>query len=397
VHMPRFPVEPGNDRLTGGPGDDVIDGGDGDDSVSGGDGADKLSGGAGDGADEVRGEGGLDTFVAVDSPAEQPDRAPDEPVEQAFEVAPTPPATPVAAVEDGVLVVRGTDAAETIRLAQRGPVISYSLERGGEVFWGTIASDGRITAVRVEAGGGNDDVSLGSISGAAGYPQGFSGVSLPARVLGGGGNDMLRAGAGDDEIVGGAGDDMLYGQGGNDSIDGADGADYLTGGEGDDTLSGAEGNDRMGSATEPIPPLPPGAFDYVLVSDPERGNDTLSGGDGDDVIGGGFGNDTADGGEGNDTVGGDDGDDTLRGGPGDDRVGLGEYSLNPSPLGETGSDRVFGGAGADRLFGGEGADEIRGEEGNDTFFDTDAPAEQLDRQPDETIEHVAPAIQFTIG
>src|SRR5688572_348706 len=104
----RFPPEQGNDRLAGGTGDDVIDGGDGSDRVFGGDGADRLSGGAWTGTDEVRGEAGRDTFVNFDTPAEQLDRASDEPVGETFESAPPPPEGPVATVEDGVLVIRGT-------------------------------------------------------------------------------------------------------------------------------------------------------------------------------------------------------------------------------------------------------------------------------------------------
>ncbi len=37
-----------------------------------------------------------------------------------------------------------------------------------------------------------------------------------------------------------------------------------------------------------------------------------------------------------------------------------------------------------------GADEIRGEADRDTFYDNDAPSEQLDRQSDEPLEHLNP-------
>ena len=43
------------------------------------------------------------------------------------------------------------------------------------------------------------------------------------------------------------------------------------------------------------------------------------------------------------------------------------------------------------MFGGAGTDEIRGEAGTDTFYDIDTPAEQIDREPDEPLEHVPTA------
>jgi Ca2+-binding RTX toxin-like protein len=79
-------------------------------------------------------------------------------------------------------------------------------------------SDDSITSIAVAAAGGNDFVSIAR------------GVSLPANITGGDGNDRLSGGAGADTIDGGAGDDSI------------------TGGLGSDNLSGVAGNDTILSA-----------------------------------------------------------------------------------------------------------------------------------------------------
>jgi Ca2+-binding RTX toxin-like protein len=393
-----YPLEPGDDSIRGGAGDDVIAAGAGNDEVAGGEGADKLWGGGG--ADQVRGEGGGDTFYRFDQPAEQLDRTADEPVENVLNATPSASGAPVASVEDGVLVLRGTDAAETIRVGEReegaaGVTLAFVVTRGGKSFFGAVPYSSGITGVRVEAGGGDDHVALGVHP----YPYLDSpppvgGISVPTRVLGGDGNDRIFGGDGNDDMLGEAGDDYLAGGPGNDTLDGGEGADQVNGGAGDDTLSGGEGDDRLGLLYPErlTVELPDGRIVAAAwTADFEEGNDVLSGGGGNDLLSGGEGNDTADGGDGNDRVHGNHGNDVLRGGAGDDEVGYpntpgGSFSV--LDLEEAGTDRLFGGDGADKLVGGPGTDAIHGEADRDTFYDIDSPAEQLDREPDEPLEHL---------
>jgi hypothetical protein len=105
--------------------------------------------------------------------------------------------------------------------------------------------------------------------------------TVPAYVLGGGGNDtitggdqrdFLIGGGGHDRLYAGAGDDRLSGLGGNDYLEGGSGQDVLTGGDGHDYLVGNSGMDRFyGDAGN----------DTLIAKD--RGYDILHGGEGDDL------------------------------------------------------------------------------------------------------------------
>ena len=64
-------------------------------------------------------------------------------------------------------------------------------------------------------------------------------------VLGGRGDDVLRAGADGGDLEGGPGSDRLYAGPDGARLEGGDGADRLFGGEGDDTLIGDGGRDRL--------------------------------------------------------------------------------------------------------------------------------------------------------
>ncbi len=65
-----------------------------------------------------------------------------------------------------------------------------------------------------------------------------SGVTLPAFMTGGEGNDHLNGGGGPNVLIGGPGDDMLVGGKKNDILIGGAGADRLVGNAGDDILLG---------------------------------------------------------------------------------------------------------------------------------------------------------------
>ena len=165
-----------------------------------------------------------------------------------------------ALADDGTLTVTGDASNNVIQV--------FAHERLGKVLvleaTRTVSPTGRpvisnvsrsmfdlskVTSVVVNAGEGNDIVSLSS--------------AIPGAINGDAGNDLLRGGRGDDEISGGAGNDIVYGGGGDDDIDGGEGNDYLIGGAGADNLSGGAGDDR------------------ILAVD-LKSTDSISGGDGDD-------------------------------------------------------------------------------------------------------------------
>ncbi len=73
------------------------------------------------------------------------------------------------------------------------------------------------------------------------------GITLPAWLYGGGGNDLLIGGGGNDLLIGGGGNDLLIGGPGRDLLIGGRGADWLFGNGGNDLLVGGttafDGND----------------------------------------------------------------------------------------------------------------------------------------------------------
>jgi hypothetical protein len=107
-----------------------------------------------------------------------------------------------------------------------------------------------VVRVEVDAGDGDDVV--------------WVDAPLPARLLGGDGNDVVRI-AGEDPVAasldGGAGDDQLLAGSGDDSLAGGDGDDFLWGGPGADTIDGAVGADAADAG--------PGADDIVLEDELE--------------------------------------------------------------------------------------------------------------------------------
>lgn len=142
-------------------------------------------------------------------------------------------------------------------------------------------------------------------------------TSLPVRVYGEDGDDVVHTGWGDDYVEGGSGADTVYGGSGDDHLDGGSGDDLMSGMAGDDLLRGAWGADKL----------------YGLAGDDQMyGNDaedTLQGGAGDDYLDGGWRKDVIQGNGGNDTLIGDaDFGDDLYGDAGDDRFvmsGIGNY------------------------------------------------------------------------
>ncbi len=101
----------------------------------------------------------------------------------------------------------------------------------------TVFDAGKVTALVVNAGDGDDKVStMGSKKNPMTLSVTLNGQAGNDKLDGGGGNDVLVGGLGNDRLDGGAGDDNLDGGEGNDRLYGGAGADTLTGGAGDDYL-----------------------------------------------------------------------------------------------------------------------------------------------------------------
>jgi Ca2+-binding RTX toxin-like protein len=243
-------------------------------------------------------------------------------------------------------------------------------------FSGTIATSlGTDTLVSIEGligGAGNDVLKAGAtatyLDGGAGSDF-LGGSAFADTLIGRAGNDGIAAGAGNDSLYGGDGDDTLLGQAGDDTISGGIGRDFIDGGDGNDTVNAGDANDLInggngndiidgdtgndsifGDAGSDV--IDGGAGDDELSGGND--NDTITGGAGDDRIAGGYGNDILNGGDGNDTISANDGDDTITGGAGVDNL-----------YGFTGNDTINGGDGGDTLLGMEGTDVIRGDTGDD--------------------------------
>jgi hypothetical protein len=270
-------------------------------------------------------------------------------------------------------------------------------------------------AVRADLGDGNDVVVVDHM--VAGNPV--------VEVLGGAGNDNLKAIAGNTRLTldGGAGADVLRAEGGDDVLRGGPDGDELIGGAGSDVLEGGDGADQLSGDTCEAP----GAD----VLDGGAGYDTLTDwgdcGPNSDrrpvtVTVNGVADDGRPG-EGDDvrdldalelfvpaTVIGTDGDESVaiyapadrepssiqgRGGADDLRAGSGRETID----GGAGDDRIEGGFNHDTLTGGPGRDAIYGDAtsgncggygqsctipfGNDSIDARDGEADQVDCGPGE--------------
>lgn len=258
-----------------------------------------------------------------------------------------------------------------------------------------------VTSITVDAGDGNDTVDL-------------TGITQPATLIDGPGDDTVTGGSGNDTFVGSAGDDTLNGGPGNDTFGdaGGAGADTLSGGAGTDTadysgrtvpltvsIDDQAGDGAAGEGDNvhtDIEAVNGGSAPDHLIGSP--GNDTLRGNGGADVMDGGAGADTFSGGSEQDTVdyssrtapvtvtldgSANDGAagehdnvgtdvDIVQGGSGDDYItghgGANElYGNGGSDTlnGGNGNDVLDGGAGDDKLFGDANDDVLRGGEGRD--------------------------------
>jgi hypothetical protein len=208
---------PGNDALEGGPGPDALTGGDGADTLEGKAGADRLDGGAGD--DLLSGDGskGVGTDTIDGGPGY--DRIESDWSDGSFAAAPQPVALTLGGgADDG-----RPGEADDVRNVER--VISHTASR----LVGTDAAE---------------------------YLEVFQ-VTGPSELIGGGGNDTLKANDGADRLDGGAGDD---------DIDGGFGDDVIVGGPGRDSIAG----DRRGGDCGPLWCKYPFGNDTIDARDGER-------------------------------------------------------------------------------------------------------------------------------
>ncbi len=177
-----------------------------------------------------------------------------------------------AVLSAGVLTVTGTAGADVISLTgsdtvggTTGPVGSFTVKINGVT---TSFSNVAIRQVVVNAGAGNDQVTLGTTE--TGPATEYGGPSLAATVglvvNGGDGNDTLSASVSAPtpfayellSVTGGAGDDVITTSGSEQAVlDGGDGNDTLTTADGAnsahfDTLIGGAGNDVLAPANDSI-------------------------------------------------------------------------------------------------------------------------------------------------
>ena len=188
----------------------------------------------------------------------------------------------------GVLTVRGTDGNDTIS------VIDDRVAENTDGFFATVNgkttrfADGIVKSIVVNAGAGNDSITIGTgpvsvnagagndtmmigdgdvtLAGGSGNDTAdFSGFSEnlkitldnqpnngPAgakmnvesdieNVIGGSGNDLIIGNPSFNHLYGGPGNDTLYGGGGNDTLEGGHGHDQLFGQSGNDLLIARDG------------------------------------------------------------------------------------------------------------------------------------------------------------
>lgn len=120
--------------------------------------------------------------------------------------------TPVAGLtRTGVLVVRGTNYADTIRVMENPGANATVVDINGVQASFRTSDIGRIDAYGYS---GDDTIDLSAV------------ITKPSRLYGGNGHDTL---------IGGGQRDLLYGQYGNDVLRGGPGYDYFHGGPGYNT------------------------------------------------------------------------------------------------------------------------------------------------------------------
>lgn len=143
-----------------------------------------------------------------------------------------------ATLTNGALLVNGTPDNDTITVTTAGLSVIATLN-------GVSSSPillSAIDSIDVEAGAGNDFITLG-----AGVPGSSvqGGPGADTITASNSGNDILGGGKNADVITGGSGDDLIHGGEADDSITAGTGNDTIFGGLGNDTLHGGVGDDVL--------------------------------------------------------------------------------------------------------------------------------------------------------
>jgi Ca2+-binding RTX toxin-like protein len=287
----------GNDEIYGCITNDTLLGGSGDDKLFGGEGNDYLDGGSGN--NEMRGGLGDDTYVVRD---EKTDHV-------------------IESFEDG-----GRDTV---------------------VLLGHTYTMGGIEDLRVDS-----SVTFGTS---------IVGNDDHNHILGGAGNDVIKAMGGNDHIDGMGGNDMMYGGLGNDEYVVEQSGDMVfeDANAGTDTVYSLMSSFTLGNNIENI------WIDRASDAD-ATGNDmgnVMTGNNWVNTLTGLAGNDTIDGRAGDDWLYGGEGNDDIRGGIGIDHL-WGDAGADVL-RGELGMDYMWGGSGSDTLWGGSDMDILHGDAGND--------------------------------
>ena len=217
----------GDDSLSGG-GSGVVFGGAGNDILRGGQYTSYLNGGSG--ADTMYGNSGNDSFIVDNSG------------DVVIESGGGGPNSVVTSYIDYAL--GGT----IVRLALMGTAnLSGTGNSADNVLAGNAGDnvlDGRDGADMVDYTAVTAAVTVDLHAGiATGADSGIDTLVSIEGIIGGSGNDVLKASDFDATLNGGAGDDILTGGAGNDVLIGGKGDNILDGGAGADTMRGGYGND----------------------------------------------------------------------------------------------------------------------------------------------------------
>jgi Ca2+-binding RTX toxin-like protein len=147
-------------------------------------------------------------------------------------------------VEGAVLHLVGNKKSDALvlRLSAGVPTV-LEVDVGGDGVPDLTFDRDTFTGIRVDAGAGNDSVTIDSTNGLF--------TDVEATVIDGqAGNDVLIGGPGEQVFFGGAGDDRIAGRQGNDTAFLGEGDDVFEWGpgEGNDVVEGQDGRDRLAFA-----------------------------------------------------------------------------------------------------------------------------------------------------
>ena len=122
-----------------------------------------------------------------------------------------------ASLGRGILAIRGTAASDVIEVRRSADDanILQVVENGTVTFSRAVSA---VKQIRIDAGDGNDEVSVNQENGA---------ITIPTTIRGGRGNDLVQGGGGTNQIDGGLGRDAFQPGGGRDRVTSATRVDRL--------------------------------------------------------------------------------------------------------------------------------------------------------------------------